>query len=84
MLRVPIRADELLDKEFLDVRAKILEVAATIDRIDRAEGDVENDPRTGLLEKALGELASREVGRAERVQMIFSLPYIEEWRKTKG
>ncbi len=80
-----LNAEELLDQEFLVVRAKILEIAAALDRLDRGDGDAgdhpRNDPRTEKLHKGLEALLSREQNRAERIQQIFSLPYDEGWRK---
>lgn len=77
----PLKAEELLDHEFLVVRAKILEIAAALDRLDRGNGDAVNDPRTEKLHRGLEALLSREQNRAERIQQIFSLPYDEGWRK---
>ena len=81
----PLKAEELLDQEFLVVRAKILEIAAALDRLDRGNGDAvdppRNDPRTEKLHRGLEALLSREQNRAERIQQIFSLPYDEGWRK---
>ena len=85
----PLKAEELLDQEFLVVRAKILEIAAALDRLDRGDGDAgdhphghpRNDPRTEKLHEGLEALLSREQNRAERIQQIFSLPYDEGWRK---
>ena len=89
----PLNAEELLDQEFLVVRAKILEIAAALDRLDRGDGDAgdhprshphghpRNDPRTEKLHEGLEALLSREQNRAERIQQIFSLPYDEGWRK---
>jgi hypothetical protein len=81
-MTIPIPAPEVLDREFLVVRAKILEIAAALDRIDRAAGDVDGDRRADLLREGLAVLVGDEANRAERVQMIFSLPYDERWRKT--
>ncbi|MCZ6792500.1 MAG: hypothetical protein O7J95_02670 [Planctomycetota bacterium] len=81
MIPVPLKASELLDKEYLELRAKILEVAATLDRLDRADGDVSGDPRSDLLRRGIAELAKREADRAERLQLIFSLAYDETWRR---
>ena len=85
----PLNAEELLDQEFLVVRAKILEIAAALDRLDRGDGDAgdhphshpRSDPRTEKLHKGLEALLSREQNRAESIQQIFSLPYDEGWRK---
>lgn len=74
-------APEVLQREFLEMRAKILELAASLDRIDRASGSVADDPRRQLIERGLAALAESGPGRAERVQLIFSLPYHDGWRR---
>jgi len=81
-MTIPLPAAEVLEREFLVVRAKILEIAASLDRIDRAAGDVEGDRRTALLHEGLSVLVGDDPNRAEKVQMIFSLPYDERWRTT--
>jgi hypothetical protein len=73
-------ASEILNREFLEIRAKILELAAALDRIDRADDTVDDDPRYARIERGLEALAEVGPGRAERVQLIFSLPYQEGWR----
>jgi hypothetical protein len=75
---------ETLAVEYLPIRAKILEVAAALDRIDRAEGAVAADPRLANLRAGLATLSEAEPGRAERVQLIFSRPYDAGWRRTLG
>ena len=49
----PLTAAEILSREFLETRCKILELAAAFDRLDRAEGSVADDPRTVRLREAL-------------------------------
>ena len=85
-MMVPNRLDaaETLDREFLAMRAKLLEVAASLDRIARAEGAVDDDPRMKQVRAALSLLASGEGDYAERFQMAFSLPYDENWREQYG
>ena len=73
-------AVETLNREFLEVRAKILEIAAALDRLDRAEGTVADDPRLGRIEQGLARLQSEQPDRAEQIQLIFSLPYDKDWR----
>jgi hypothetical protein len=75
-------ASEILDREFLELRANLLKVAAQLDRIDRASGTVTSDPRLGGAAQALAVLAGPGPNRAEQVQMIFSRPYDSDW-KTK-
>lgn len=79
-MSAPAAAPEVLNREFLEIRAKILEVAAALDRIDRADGSVEADERFRRVKRSLAALAETSHGRAERVQLIFSLPYEETWR----
>jgi hypothetical protein len=77
---IPLEAAEVLNREFLEVRARILQIAAALDRIERAEGTVEGDPRLARIDEALAVLAGGRQGRAEQIQMIFSLPYQDGWR----
>jgi hypothetical protein len=74
-------ADEVLTKEFLEIRTRILDLAAMLDRLDRATGDVAHDRRMAMIRQGLAALESAEPGRAERVQLIFSLPYEEQWQE---
>ena len=73
-------ASEILNQEFLLARAKILELAATFDRLDRAEGDWRSSPRADLLKQGVAILLENEEGRAERLQLLFSRPYKADWR----
>ncbi len=77
----PLSASEILDREFLELRAKILQIAAAFDRLDRAEGDVENDSRLGLLREGI-EILSSSSERAEQFQLLFSRPYEDDWQTT--
>jgi len=81
MISSPLTAAEVLEREFLTIRAKILEVGALLDRLDRAEGAVHDDPRCQRIERALAVLQQAETGRAEQIQMIFSLPFEEDWQE---
>ena len=74
-------ASAVLDREFLEVRAKILELAASFDRLDRASGSAASDPRVGQIREAIAVLLDQEPDRAERVQLVFSLPYDDDWRR---
>jgi len=81
------RAEEVLEESYLSVRAKILEVAATLDRIDRgAESEsLADDERRSRISQAI-DILSRSSGaegksRAEDIQQLFSRPYEADWRK---
>jgi hypothetical protein len=79
-MSAPAVASDVLNREFLEIRARILELAAALDRIDRAAGSVKPDPRVDRIESGLAALAPTGPGRAERVQMIFSLAYQDGWQ----
>jgi hypothetical protein len=80
----PMSAREILDREFLEVRAELLRIAASLDRIDRGAGEVAGDPRRQQLLAAIEVLQSPERDRAERLQLLFSLPFDEDWATTFG
>jgi len=61
---------QLLDLYFLDARAKLIDIAAFLDRLDRAPGDA--DFRADAFAKALEQL--RGSGRAEQVLLTLSDP----------
>jgi hypothetical protein len=77
-----LSAPEILNREFLDIRCKILELAAAFDRLERADGSTEDDPRLARLHEALTAVLEESSDRAEQVQMIFSRTYDENWQKT--
>jgi hypothetical protein len=77
---------QVLDRDFLEVRSKLLEIAASLDRIDRApvhHGD-HPDPRLGHVRQALEALSQPGPDRAETIQLIFSLEYDPAWRPNLG
>ena len=80
----PLEARELLDNEFLEIRARLLQVAAALDRLDRAAGDVSRDKRRADLDKAIRVLLEAGPDRAENLQRVFSLAYDQDWKKTFG
>ncbi len=81
----PLKAQEIFDREFLEIRAKLLQLAAHFDRIERGVGEVDLS-KIHLLREALVILADIDGGpyRTEKLQMIFSRPYDPEWRANLG
>lgn len=75
-----MNANEVLDREYLQIRAKILEIAASLDRVDRGVGSVDADPRVELIAKGISLLSDEKQGRAERVQLLFSREYDPDWK----
>ena len=78
----PREALEVLDRNFLETRGKILEIAAVLDQIDRAPAHhhLHPDPRVGQIRQALEALCEPGPGRSETIQLIFSLEYDQNWR----
>ncbi len=76
-----MKTQQILEREFLPLRAKILEIAATLDRLQRAPGDSTENQELNLLHDAIDILQESELGRAERVQLLFSIPYDQDWRE---
>ena len=75
-----LSASEILNREFLEIRCKILELAAAFDRLDRSEGSIKNDSRLAKLREALTTILDQATDRAEQVQMIFSREYEDDWQ----
>lgn len=78
----PLPAARALDQFFLEARARLLDVAAILDRVDRGDGTA-NDPRMARIHQAIDALQEPEAGRAARIQQIFSLEYDPAWSKPK-
>jgi hypothetical protein len=74
-------ARDVFDQEFLTIRAKLLEVAAALDRIDRAGGSLANDPRRTQVQAAIQVLLRPDDDRGEQLQLVFSRPYEFDWRE---
>ncbi len=66
---------QILDLYFVDARHKLIDLAAFLDRWERAEGG--EDFRMAAFRRALQELAGGPGDRAERVLLAFSDPTTE-------
>ena len=73
---------QVLDLYFLDARHKLIEVAAFLDRVERASG--KDDFRMAAFRAALGKLGSRQKGKAGRVLLAFSDPTTKPAAKAEG
>ena len=73
----------LVDEYFIENRTRLLEIAAFLDRLDRAEPALaERDFRVRALREGIAVLADQEVRakdetRVERIQMVLSDPTTE-------
>lgn len=76
----------ILERDFLETRQKVLELAAALDRLDRAPtgGEVHPDRRVAQVRRAIEALLEPGPDRAETVQRIFSLDYDPDWRANLG
>src|SRR5437870_6130205 len=74
----PLKQQQLIDAYFMEVRAKILDVAAFLDRMDRSVArNAEDDFRMVAMRQALQALCAGTPGRVYNIQMIFSDPTTE-------
>jgi len=63
---------QVLDLYFMDARSKLIDLAAFLDRVDRAEGD--EDFRIKSFRKALDGLGHKNPDRAVQVLLTLSDP----------
>jgi|TARA_B110000495_G_C22800162_1_gene467441 hypothetical protein len=63
---------KILDLYFLDARARLIDIAAFMDRVDRADGG--DDFRYDAFRAALKALESEKQDRARKVLLAFSDP----------
>ena len=73
---------QVLDLYFLDARHKLIEVAAFLDRIDRAEG--QDDFRSKSFRAALTKLSGGKKHKARAVLLAFSDPTTRPVAKAPG
>jgi len=75
---------KLLDEYFIENRTKLLDIAAFMDRLDRAAGDEESDFRLHAFIEALELLAGSKASRVQAIQMLFSDPTTNPLDKTNA
>ena len=81
-MSIPLNSEQVLDREYLEIRGKILEVAASLDRLERAEGCISEDARIALITQGLQILLNdADQSKAARIQMLFSRDYEGDWRQ---
>jgi hypothetical protein len=68
-------ASPLVDLQFIDARARLIDLAAFLDRMDR-HGQA-GDYRVVELKKAMQEVMKEEPGRSRRVLEALSDPSVE-------
>ena len=73
---------QILDLYFLDARHKLIEIAAFLDRVERADG--KEDFRLKAFRAAIGKLTSKTKNKAKDVLIAFSDPTIKPIAKAEG
>tara|TARA_B100000809_G_scaffold152962_2_gene150343 strand:+ start:1213 stop:1512 length:300 start_codon:yes stop_codon:yes gene_type:complete len=71
----PLSQREIIDTYFMENRSRILDVAAFLDRLERARvKDAEDDFRFRALREAMQALVGDSATRTKDIQMILSDP----------
>lgn len=70
--RCPMNRAAVVERYFMEHRAKVLDIAAFLDRLDRADGDTAPDFRITALLEAIEMLADGQPARARRILEHFS------------
>ena len=81
----PLDAKQIIDRYFLEHRAKVIDLAAFMDRIDRArDAGPEEDFRHAQFMQALAVLLDGGGDRARRVLEVLSDPTLEPLESAAG
>jgi hypothetical protein len=76
--RSPLTGTELVDEYFIETRNRIIEVAAFLDRLDRADATIaDQDFRVQALADAIRVLAGSGPERVREIQTLMSDPTTE-------
>ena len=74
----PLTPTELVDEYFIENRNRLLELAAFLDRIDRAGGQAAwDDFRMQVFREGVAALSGTGADRLQRIQMLLSDPTTE-------
>jgi hypothetical protein len=73
---------QVLDLYFMENRAKLIDIAAFLDRVDRASGEA--DFRLDAFKRALRELSGSQPERARNVLLSLSDPTTEPIDRAPG
>lgn len=76
----PLTHEEVLDRYFLEHRAKVLDIAAFLDRLDRCD-TVNKDYRIDALRECVKVLLEENGARTEKILNILSDPSNEPVEK---
>ena len=81
-----MNASEILELYFIENRARLLDIASFLDRIDRYEGaeEARSDYRYQAFARAVTLLNSSTAGRTAAIQTLFSDPTTEPLASAVG
>lgn len=68
----PQTAQQVIDTYFMEHRAKLVDIAAYLDRIDRGQGEFPSDFRDAAFRQAISILTDGQTHRAKRILELFS------------
>ena len=68
----PQTAQQVVDTYFMEHRAKLVDIAAYLDRVDRGQSAPVDDFRDAAFRKAIAILNDGETHRAKRILELFS------------
>ena len=71
----------VLDREYLEARSLILQLAAFLDRVHRCDQSNKADPRLQKLRSGIEILLSADTDKAEKIQLVFSRAYDANWQE---
>jgi hypothetical protein len=76
-------ASDILTRHYLEIRCGLLDVAAALDRVERARGADQalHDKRMEEIRKGIEIISGSGADRAEKIQMLFSDRYEAGWNK---
>ncbi len=81
---MPRSSSEVLEQEFLEIRAKILEVGAFFDRLVASPAGEIDEDKLRRLKTACDILCDDSADKAKQIQLHFSREYQETWREEFG
>ena len=73
----PLTPVQLVDEYFIENRNRLIEGAAFLDRLDRADPSVKQEFRVQALAEAIAVLASHSPTRVQDMQLLMSDPRTE-------
>lgn len=78
----PLTAEEVFEREGMILRAQLLDVAAVLDRLERAADGESPEKLTQLPLQAIQELLiSGDADRVDRILRLYSRTYDPSWQE---